>query len=289
MAPRNSLKSARKALFEPSFLSSFLFLPTMKKALLLFLALGFAAPAVTHAYDEARKDEKQPAGFDYSVYQAPNTEKPSYWKVRTNSENALNRAIQERQKRYLKTHFVENIKGENGNYKSKINALSRHNISRYQANVNQRSTKLRRTGIYQDVPYYDLRRERSNSSLTYGGTNATKNFRARALDYYVGGGDAGAEAIKSGVVFGSTHRVPRYLRRTKQYEVSLILDPLRDQQRFIGRNPIDTPTGYQKTTYRTGDSSRNYAHPFSKQFLDAKRAFQNAGQSTEGFFSTEAE
>lgn len=212
----------------------------MKKTLILTLSLA-ALFGTTYAYSETRDD-----GF----------ENPTTQLAQKSSQQKLNEAIKKRQWYYFKNKFRTN------DYKSRPSQETRRNIGKREINVSERSTQVTRTGALKDVPYYGDRRELNRGQYSFP-NNSKRNFRARAIDYYVDGGDANTESMQKGVIYGSTHRVSRIPIRAFASAIGKINLRNRNETRFIGRGE-QVPTGYQATSFRRGDSIRNFMHPYMK-------------------------
>lgn len=173
------------------------------------------------------------------------------------SVEKLDEAIRQRQYYYLKQKIRNNA------YKTKKNQQYRHIVSRAQANTDEVSTFANRTGALKNVPYYNQRRGTSGASLA-APNNAKRNFRTRAYNYYVEGGDAGEKALKDDVVLSSKHQSrTRYWLHAKNNNASTadLIAGIRAIQKSKTRT-TQVPTGYQSTTFRRGDSSRNFLHPY---------------------------
>ena len=135
----------------------------------------------------------------------------------------------------------------------------RHLYGRESINVSDRSTGMVRTGALED-----REKIRKRGSVSYIRANPKQTFKARAIDYYVDSGVAGKKAMESNVIYSSKYVVPRRFFRDPRYIQKLgdINAPIREANRFTGM-PIDpAKTGYQKISYRTGASYRNFMHPY---------------------------
>lgn len=213
----------------------------MKKSLLLTFAAGILVSGTTLAYTEqfedGLKDATQTLGQVRSV-------------------DKLDEAIKDRQYYYLKNKIRNNA------YKNRKNQWYRHIMSRAQANTDEVSTFTSRTGELKDSPYYSQRRATTNRAIS-APNNSKRNFRTRAYDYYIEGGDAGTKVLKEDVILSSEHEVEtRYNYHTKnQSSAADLISGIRAMQknRYTSGK---VPTGYQTTTFRRGDSNRNYLHPY---------------------------
>ncbi|MCK5461263.1 hypothetical protein KAI58_04735 [Candidatus Gracilibacteria bacterium] len=212
----------------------------MKKVLILTISFAVLS-GTTFAYSETRED-----GFENPVSNLG----------QKSSQQKLNEAIKKRQWYYFKNKF------RTTDYKSRTNQQIRRNIGKKEINVNERSTKVTRTGELKDVPFYDDRRELNQGQYNFP-NNPKRNFRSRAIDYYVEGGDANKKSMQSGVIYGSTHKVSRIPIRAFTEALGKINLQNRNEIRFIGRKE-QVPTGYQSTSFRRGDSIRNFMHPYMR-------------------------
>lgn len=210
----------------------------MKKAIILGLSFAIFT-GTTLAYDENREDGFQDATTSLG---------------QKSSQQKLNEAIQKRQWYYFKNKIRDN------GYKNRLNQQERHVYGKQSINVSERSTQAERDGELKDVPYYEERRETNKGQYSVP-NNSKRNFRSRAIDYYVEGGDANDEAMSSNLIYGSTHKVRRIPVRAFKEEVGSINKEVRDEVRSIGRGD-QIPTGYQKGSFRRGDSLRNFLHPY---------------------------
>ncbi len=144
-------------------------------------------------------------------------------------------------------------------YKNRLNQIERHKDGMFAGNVNERSTQSVRTGALTD---YSGRR--NNSESNYGTVNTPKrNFRRRAIDYYVDGGYADRPVLEQGTRM-STHRVKRI--PDSYYNRGLfdsdIKDRIRKTQKAL-KSPDQVGAGQQRQrSYRKGSSYRSFSHPF---------------------------
>ncbi len=215
---------------------------TMKKFTTYALLFGLAITAQSaFAYDEARDD-----GFA----------DPTQSRLgRIYSEDLLQDAMKQRYYNYLRKKIRTNAS------KNRKSQYMRHIASRAQSNVNQKSTFLERDGELQDVPYYEDRRANSGLNTTVP-NNPKRNFRVRAYDYYVEGGEAGKKALSENVINGQTHRVQRaFYNESGNKNYADILSQVRAAQRQLDKAD-QVPTGYQSKTTRRGDWRWNLMHPY---------------------------
>lgn len=151
----------------------------------------------------------------------------------------------------------------NDNFKNRTLQLRRHEGSKVRSNVGGVATQMKRDGALKFVPYYSYLKEKTAG--TYVRPNAKQVFKRRAINYYREGGYAGKKALNSDVVYSSTHRVnivpSRWMKRNSSLEN--VMQSIRDAQRNIGKSE-QVPTGYQKTTLRSGSSYRNFMSPYQR-------------------------
>ncbi len=169
----------------------------------------------------------------------------------------LQRAIQQRRDYYFrnKSRTVDTM---NRNSQRRI-----HERNKARRNTGGVSTRMNRKGELNFVPYYPYQREYSN--VSYVRPNAKQTFRRRAVNYYREGGYAGKNELKEGVLYGSRYRVniipAQWYKRNRNLED--VTTEIRNVQRDIGKSE-QVPSGYQKTTFRRGASSRYFMSPFQR-------------------------
>ncbi len=208
----------------------------MKKTLFLSFVAGLLLSSTTLAYDEQKDD-----GFRNATLR----------NGQIAAESKLNTAILKRQQNYFnekrRTNAVKNTK----------NQWLRHTLSRAVANTDGVSTYLNRTGALKD---YSGTRTFADGVLT-APNNSKRNFRTRAYDYYINGGNAGTKALERDVVRSSEHSPNRRTYRAYNSNAADIIASIRRIQK--SRNTSEqVATGKQKMTHRSGDSQRNYMHPY---------------------------
>ncbi len=221
-------------------------------------------------------------------YESPVRNSRSNVRIQRDSNKKLDNAMQSRWYYYQKNK----IRGEE--YSNRLSQIQRHHEGQKSIGVNAQSTVMDREGILNFSPYY--RQERSNSKSSINApNNAKRNFRARAINYYIDGGNAGTDILKSNVILSSEHVIPQIpfsLKREKKPMIDYaITKPIRDVQKFEMKTTDQVPAGEQKTTFRIGDFSRNLFHPFMFGTNDMNTGI-NDEEKIEydgGFFSTEAE
>lgn len=213
----------------------------MKKPLIYTFTAALLLSSTTFAFDEQMQDGL--ADATQTLGQVRSVEK-------------LDEAIEQRQYYYLKNKI------RNNSYKNRKNQWYRHIMSRANASTDEVSTFTRRSGELEDVPYYKQRRATTDTAIS-APNNAKRNFRTRAYDYYVEGGNAGTDVLESDVVLSSEHKSPsRYWSQAINSQGAAdLISGIRAMQRNRRVND-QVPTGYQSTTFRRGDSSRNFLHPY---------------------------
>jgi len=229
----------------------------MKKILSTAFVFGLFMPFFADsasAYDEFR---------DSGVIKIPAPEQKTHWRIKRDNRKKLLKSIENRRKFYQKKYFIRNR-----DYKNRKNTLRRHKINRFQNEIPERSTRPIRSGELRDVPFYRFRQERNRIRTSCPNTQKN-NFRARAIDYYVEGGSASTDVICAGATRADMPKEKKpYWQRlfTKNRdEIAKVQSKIRQSQyKSVGRFSR-VPTGYQKTTIRTGDVYRNFFHPWQKK------------------------
>ena len=214
---------------------------TMKPFVILSLAVGVLATSQVNA--QVRVNDKARANYMERNQQVVN-------------DNQLNNAIRLRQRNYMMEKIRDN------NRKNIKNQWLRHTLHKAESGVDTVNTIANRSGELKDAPYYAERRATTNTAIS-APNNAKRNFRTRAYDYYIDGGDAGTEVLEQDVIISSEHEVPtrRDFHTKNQANAADIISALRTMQKER-RATNQVPTLEQKTTFRTGDSQRNFLHPF---------------------------
>lgn len=208
----------------------------MQRNIILTLALSLLTTGTVMAYDEQRDD-----GF----------RDPTKRNGQIASKMKLDNAIKLRQRNYMMEKMRDNAQ------KNIKNQWLRHTLSKAEAGVDTTNSKMNRSG---ELANYEGRRHFTYSRITVP-NNAKRNFRSRAYDYYIEGGDAGAEAMESDVVLSSEHSPIRRSYRSNNRSTADIIASIRAMQKSR-QSTEQVPTGQQKMTFRTGDSQRNFLHPY---------------------------
>jgi len=168
----------------------------------------------------------------------------------------LQKALFKRYVRYRKN------KQRNAGNTNRIAQQLQHKINRAEKGVTERSTKMERTGKLRFVPYYVKRRGTSKLSSQVPNT-VKRNFRVRAFDYYVEGGEAGRKVLVKNAYKSRDHKieVKSTLDNPTAKNVAGIIKMMRKQQKYRAKFS-DAPAGYQETIFRTGAWRRNLVHPY---------------------------
>lgn len=217
----------------------------MKKLLFLALVLTFGFSLSLHRA-EAFAEE---SSTRYSPYSFAN---------KRSVQEKLNDAIWRRYRN------DETKQYRNGIQKSRPYQQAIHNLGKKENNVNERSTQMNRSGELKNVPYYDERQQFNNPSMIR--KNPKQVFRKRVIDYYVDGGDAGSEALRSDVILGSQHQVNRYgmLNTFWKQDVQAIRD-LRAVQRSLYTPPQIGAGQQRQRALNRADRTKEFMHPFMPQ------------------------
>ncbi len=140
--------------------------------------------------------------------------------------------------------------------------LEQHKISRAEKGVTERSTISNRKGELKFVPHYSKRRGTSNLSSAVPNT-VKRNFKVRAIDYYVEGGEAGRKVLLENAYDGKNNKVEvRNSLSTKPSvkNVANIIKVMRARQKY--RSQISDDSALKTTSTKTGDWRRNLVHPY---------------------------
>ena len=188
---------------------------------------------------------------------------PTHVRSLIENEKKLDYAIKQRQARDFRRKFVRDQEAKN-----QINQSIQHKESLYNAGVSTVSTEVNRSGELQHIPDYAFRRHRNTPSTIR--KNSKQTFRKRLTDYYVDGGDAGTDALRSDVIKSSEHTVDRFygpVNKTASAQADTVAG-IRAQQKSQFASLDKVPTGYQKTTYKRGASfNKSYTNPYQFQYL----------------------
>jgi hypothetical protein len=214
----------------------------MKKIYLLVLTfgIGIGSVATVGAYAEKTLSDVSPH---------------SYANKRS-IQQKLNNAIWRRYRNVETKHYYRNGVKKNRLYKETV-----HKLSKKERNVDERSTKVLREGDFRNVPFYGERQEYSDPALIPN--NPKRNLRKRSINYYVDGGDAGAEALRSGVIYGSQHRVNRsgVLNTLWKWDAEAI-NTIRNVQRQL-YTPPKIGAGQQRSrAVNKADRTKGFYHPY---------------------------
>ena len=207
-------------------------------AFILGLGLSFLAPEAAHAFKE---------------------ESVSRFAAKKTYGKKLRSAIQQRWNRDFKEVFIRDRA-----YKTRKAQIDRHQVSRAEGNVNERSTNPVRSG---ELTNYEGRRSVNNGYYD-AVNNSKRNFRRRAIDYYVDDGYADKEILKVGIR-SSEHRVKRI--PDSYYNKGLfdsdIKDRIRETQKAL-KSPDQVGAGQQRQrSLRKGSFYRGFYHPFIRASL----------------------
>lgn len=164
-----------------------------------------------------------------------------------------------RLKNFVNKHLIRN------NWRKDVrNQELIHQNSLYRRNVSQNPNSLDRTGELRTVPDYDERRTVTTPS--YVRPNSKQTFRARAINYYLEGGDAGpSEMYEDGVIRDyENHEVWVNQRKDPAtQQLADIINSVRQvQKQRTRRNEDFEAEGTQRFAPRSGDSRRQLLHPY---------------------------
>lgn len=169
-----------------------------------------------------------------------------------NAQKELNSAIRNRQVRYLL--------GLKRGHEDRYSQQAQHQYSLYRNNVDTTSTFLSREG---EMANYEGRRAFSNPSIV-APNNSKRNFRVRAIDYYLEDGDAGSKVLEENVTLGSEHEVKREYYNKQlggQFGYADLVKSIRQLQRS-SYAPSSPDTQFTPFRERKASNGRNYLHPF---------------------------
>ncbi len=193
---------------------------------------------------------------------------------RLSLQQKLNEALQKRWSLFTKKHVERNTEQKTIPYQ-----YATHLQSRKATNTSEVSTMMNRSG---DLTNYEG--TKAYEDYNYVRPNPKQTFKARAIDYYVDGGDAGKEAMQSNVIVGSQHKIDtqKYYNTIWKNDFQTIGNIRNVQRTFYTPTPAKTAT-QRVRAYNTGSYRRNLVHPFTKE--SNIESFEYEGD----FFSTEAE
>jgi hypothetical protein len=210
----------------------------MNKSIFLSFTAAILLTSTSFAYDEQMED-----GFRDATLR----------NGQIASAQKLNKAIQIRQQNYLREKLRDSVQ------KNAKNQIIRHTLSRAEASTDGVSTYMKRSGELAD---YSGRRPFTYSRVTVP-NNAKRNFRTRAYDYYIDGGNAGTDVLESDVVLSDEMNPVRRSYRANNMSTADIINSIRMQQKNSAA-PVADQSVQKRTTSRIGDSSRNFIHPYMK-------------------------
>ena len=226
----------------------------MKKMLIVSLALGmgilFSSSALAY---------KEPVRED--------TGSPSH---KISLQQKLNKALEQRWS-FFRKDKERNLETKTIPYQQQM-----HMESRKATNTSEVSTMMKRTGALMDYS-----KDKPFEDTNYIRPNRTSVFKARAIDYYVDGGDAGKDAMKSNVIVSSEHKIDtnKYYNTVWKRDFEAIGN-MRDVQRKFYSPALAKTATQRVSSNRKGDYYRNLMHPFMGQEIE-----EEFGDN----FSTEAE
>jgi len=165
--------------------------------------------------------------------------------------------------KYIRIRQRRDAKEKTLGHEGKSVEVARHKFSLFRRDVDQRQTTLRRTGEFTSIPDYAERRSFSNLSIQ-APNNPKRNFRVRATDYYVEGGEAGRDVLLENVRFGTdpalrnANNLDKLLARRG---AARAINELRDEQK-AARGTVSNSTNYKPFSERIGSASKSFNHPF---------------------------
>jgi len=188
-------------------------------------------------------------------------------------QQKLNEAIQQRWSLFTKKHVERNTEQKTVPYQ-----YATHVESRKASNTSEVSTMMNRSGAltnYEGTKAYE--------DYNYVRPNPKQTFKARAIDYYVDGGDAGKEAMRSNVIISSEHKIDTQKYYNTMWKNDFVtIGNIRDVQRAFYTPPMEKSNTQRVRSYNTGSYRRTMSHPFTGT---AEVMEEGYGK----FFSTEAE
>ena len=187
------------------------------------------------------------------AYKEPVREDTGSYSHQLSLQKKLNQALQKRWSFFNKKHNERNIGQKTIPYQKAM-----HLRSRKATNTSEVSTMMNRRGAMTD--YTNLKPVGDNN---YFRPNRKAVFKARAIDYYVDGGDAGKEAMEANVISGTLNKVDtnKYYNTFWKRDFEA-LGNLRNVQRSF-YSPKAAKTNSQRVrSLRKGDYYRNLMHPY---------------------------
>ena len=227
----------------------------MKKMLIVSLAIGmgFLLTSNAEAFKENTREDTGSYAHQLSL------------------QKKLNKALHLRWSLFNKKHIERNLEEKTVPYQRAV-----HQASMKATNTSEISTMMNRKGAMTD---YSNRKPMGDKS--YIRPNRKSVFKARAVDYYVDGGDAGKEAMEANVISGTLNKVDtnKYYNTFWKRDFQSI-GTLRNLQRAF-YSPANAKTNSQRVrAYGKGSYQRNLTHPFVGKEIEDEYGAN---------FSTEAE
>jgi len=216
----------------------------MKKATLFSVAL-LAGLAVSAGSVSA---------YSYAMDASASVINPLSWSVQRSNQARYMDALRSRYNRDWKIAVRAKTGYDNLNYQK-----FRHQLSQEEAGVDDGGSVMNRSGRLTD--YSGVR---AAARARVERPNAKQTFRARAIDYYVEGGDANAEAMKAGVIDGQTNKVQLRRRRNMTEAVGAAILPARDAMRWGAAAPVAPSAVEKPSTFMKGNFYRNFRSPYIK-------------------------
>jgi len=213
----------------------------MKKIFLVSLALGISI-SITNTVD-AYKIEPNAAPYSYSN--------------KLDNQDLLNQAIRKR------WGLTDSKNNRDLSTKNSLWQKLAHTLSLRANHVNEQSTTLSRTGELKTVPNYSKRQHTTNNN--YARPNSTSVFKARIIDYYVNGGNAGTEVLKDDLILGSEHKVPTYAPNWGSGDAPTIMNIRQAQKTLSGKGTRESwlDASKQRETKKIPQTKyRNFSHPY---------------------------
>ncbi len=218
----------------------------MKKSLfyLFVFILCFGFVQSSHAFKEGR---------DGDLFENPLT---SY--AQKKNKEKLERAVGERRRNYFRKKSRDNKV-----YKNWKNQFQTHRRSKANAGLNERSTRMKRTGKLRTRSFDRLRPMSSKSPER---STAKQTFRARAIDYYIRGGEAGSEAMRSGVTRSTEHQVSRRKIVSRRARIGRSERSIRNKQRNL--SSWKSAKSNIQPKFKRRPSYQKFGHPYMAPVME---------------------